>query len=347
MSDQSSDKTTAIFADLDGDGTLDEIDDTDGDSVADNVVLSSDAGNDAPTELFLDVDGDGQLDALADLDGDGQVDAVALAAEPGVIFADVDGDGQVDALVDTDGDGNIDTEYSDVSSLLDGGQGSPDGGDPFPLDPTDGYTSNDGPDGYSTDGYTSNGGPGDNPQFQTPDGFNDGVNESPGYTDVDPNMPNPDSSMIMDYSDDTSLQSTSDYSVTDSWNTAEENQTLEDTSNDLTDASNETWQRSLDLTDISNQQYTDSLDLENQANQAWTDGNMELYNDLHEQATDGFSDSNNTAYESNVTADTSWDQYNSASEVSSYETPVAYEAPAYEAPAYEAPAYEAPVDTSE
>ena len=282
----------------------------------------SEQSADKTNAIFVDVDGDGAQDAVVDLDGDGSVDAVVLAAEPDVIFADVDGDGQVDALVDTDGDGSVDSAYSDVASLLDGASGTLDSDAPFQLDPTG--------DGTEL--------PPDDDRFQTPDGYDDGVDAEPGDLSFDPNLPGADSSMIMDYSDDTSLQSTSDSSVTDSWNTAEENQSLDDLSNDYNDASNETWQRSLDLTDVSNQQYTDSLDLESQANQAWVDGNTELYNELHQEATDGFSDSNSTAYESNVTADQSWDQYNTSSEISSYETPTAYEAPAYEAPAYEAPA---------
>ena len=124
-------ESAGVSFDVDGDGHIDDLTDSNGDGLADNVLanhivdtdgdgstnhLDIDADNDGIVDLVEaggdDLNGDGLVDAWTDSDGDGVVDAVDVDFTNG---DDADGDGIDDfadadfvLLVDTDGDGIVD-----------------------------------------------------------------------------------------------------------------------------------------------------------------------------------------------------------------------------------------------
>ena len=93
--------------DDDRDGILDDLLDTDGDGLADQVATSM---------LPVDTDGDGTADFRdIDSDGDGMND-ITESARDVVDTIDANGDGVIDSVVDADGDGLADIVDPDVAS---------------------------------------------------------------------------------------------------------------------------------------------------------------------------------------------------------------------------------------
>ncbi|WP_424964244.1 T9SS type A sorting domain-containing protein [Ekhidna sp.] len=156
----------ATANDSDGDGLVDDIDDTGGAYTGGTALANS------------DFDGDGLADALdADADGDGIPDAIET------VGTDTNANGIPDSFTDTDGDGNLD--YRDADSDGDGildlreGQatagyiGSPSGTDTDGDGIDDSFDADNGGTAIAGNDHDGDG----TPDFQDTDSDNDGISD--------------------------------------------------------------------------------------------------------------------------------------------------------------------------
>lgn len=279
--------------DVDGDRETDALlsgpFDANGNGVADAVLADVDFDGQADGAI-LDIDEDGEVESVAtvaDLDGDGIEDSVAVDVgmdgtseaivsdfagdgSPDLIIADADLDGELDtAVVDSDNDGVFDelisADGSTVSPDLDGTQDfggttgidddsivayGPDDSD-FATVPADIGAVED-----TTGTYAFDGGVADYSSTNTYGSYDSGTSGS--------------TSMIQDYSDDTSLEDP--ITATDAWDGG-----LRDTYQSNTDASNAAYEEST---------------------AAWLAGDTSAAYDLNQQS-----------LEYGATADQAWDTY--------------------------------------